>query len=147
MSDPRYRPRDLAIQKALFGHHGYLQWKTAEGLEATAQLAAAQMHHQYAIRIRNRINAKGWSVQEYARRAGTSYDRMLKVLRGSAILRLEDIAIADLLVGEVSEFAVRDAVQLSEPNPKVSGVSADSPNLAAYKQTQEALRRLRTRRL
>lgn len=105
------------------------------------------MQHLYAIRIRDRINVQGWSIGEYAGKAGTSYDRMLKILRGTALLRLEDIAVADLLVGEVSEFAVEGARQLSAATPAASVGSADTSKLAAYRRAQEVLRRPPGRRL
>jgi hypothetical protein len=48
-------------------------------------------------------------LKAYARVSGTNYDRLLKLLRGEIVLRLEDIAMADLIVGTVSEIARHNA--------------------------------------
>jgi hypothetical protein len=121
MSDPRYAPRDCAVDHALFGKADDLTWKTLEAVmaiypkladtetRAQALLFAAKLQHHYVLRIRQRLQVTRTPMKSFAADAGISYDRMVKVLRGAAILRLEDLAMADVLIGEVSEFAVRDA--------------------------------------
>ena len=121
MSDPRYAPRDCAVDHALYGKADDLAWKTSEALmaiypkiadtetRARALLLAAKLQHHYVLRIRQRLRVAGTTMKSFAADAGIGYDRLVKVLRGAAILRLEDLAMADVLIGEVSEFAVRDA--------------------------------------
>ena len=50
----------------------------------------------------------------YARKTGTSYDRLMKVLRGQAIMRLEDIADADLILGQISEVRLDEAERAAQ---------------------------------
>ncbi|MET4706100.1 hypothetical protein [Frigoribacterium sp. UYMn621] len=123
MSDPRYAPRDCAVDYALFGKSDNLTWKSLEAVmamypnladtetRAQALLLAAKLQHLYVLRIRQRLQVRRTPVKSFAADAGIGYDRMVKVLRGAAILRFEDLAMADVLIGEVSEFAVRDARQ------------------------------------
>lgn len=121
MSDPRYAPRDCAVDHALFGKADDLTWKTFEALmaiypkladtepRARALLLAAKLQHHYVLRIRQRLQVTRTTMKSFAADAGIGYDRMAKVFRGAAILRLEDLAMADVLIGEVSEFSVLDA--------------------------------------
>ena len=121
MSNPRYVPRDCAVEPKLFGRADDLGWKSLGEITAmyphladtekrgAALLLAAGLQHRYARRIRRRLQATRTTLKTYVADAGVGYDRMVKVLRGSAVLRLEDIAIADVLIGEVSEFSVLDA--------------------------------------
>ena len=141
VSDPRYRPRDMTVRVDGFGRHRYVEWRNAEGVSATAKLRAAKMQHHYAIRMRDEIHRRGWSIKEYAKEAATSYDRMLKLLRGDTILRLEDIAMADLLVGNVSEFSSEDALELAKIAPSDVGGRADRPHAAEQQRLRESLKR------
>lgn len=121
MSNPRYVPRDCAVEPKLFGRAGDFEWKSLGEITAMyphladtesrgrGLLLAAGLQHRYARRIRHRLQATRTTLKSYVADAGVGYDRMVKVLRGSAVLRLEDIAIADVLIGEVSEFSVLDA--------------------------------------
>lgn len=68
-------------------------------------LIAAQLQHEYAIRIRVGIERAGSSLKAYASDAGMSYDRAGKMLRGEVVMRLEDIAMADVVLGGISELA------------------------------------------
>ena len=120
MSDPRFRPADCTEEPAGFGKIETLRWKSLEEIAATltpevheeervrtatAFLGAAQYQHRYARRIRARMNAKNHNAKSYAAVAGLRYDRLVKVLRGHAIMRLEDIAAADSILGHISEFS------------------------------------------
>lgn len=101
MAGPRFVPRDFAADARGFGHTPVLRWLQAPDRQAEVFLRAAQLQHQEALRIRERMKARGLSPKQYAVQAGTSYPRLLRLLRGEAILRLEDIALADLVLGDV----------------------------------------------
>lgn len=111
MTDSRYVPRSLSDEPGSFGRAELLRWKTSDTIAGSARIRAARLQHLYAIRIRKRIIDERTTAKEFASNAGISYDRLMKVLRGEMIMRLEDIAAADLVLGEVSEFATRDAVR------------------------------------
>ena len=111
MTDSRYVPRSLSDEPGSFGRAEVLRWKTSDTIAGSARIRAGRLQHFYAIRIRKRIIDERTTAKEFASNAGISYDRLMKVLRGEMIMRLEDIAAADLVLGEVSEFATRDAVR------------------------------------
>ena len=104
-------PRALSDEPGSFGRAEVLRWKTSDTIAGSARIRAARLQHFYAIRIRKRIIDERTTAKEFASKSGISYDRLMKVLRGEMIMRLEDIAAADLVLGEVSEFATRDAVR------------------------------------
>ena len=60
----------------------------------------------------------------YARKTGTSYDRLMKVLRGEAIMRLEDIAAADLILGQISEVGLDEAERVAQADARRAVVVA-----------------------
>lgn len=102
--DEARSPRDFTDEPESFGRAQSIQWKRVAPLEQEALLLAAQWQHASAVRIRWRIKATKSNLKTYARSAGTSYDRLGKVLRGVIVMRLEDIAVADILLGGVSGF-------------------------------------------
>lgn len=80
-------------------------WKALGPEVSEAALRAAKMQHHCAVQIRERMKEKKLTLKAYARATGSSYDRIGKMLRGEVIMRLEDIAIADIVLDEVSDFA------------------------------------------
>lgn len=109
VSNPKYRPRDFAVHPALFGNTEPIEWLAPSDDISPFQLRAARIQHLYAVRIRARLEATGTALKSYAVRSRVSYDRTSKMLRGEVVMRLEDIAIADVLLGEVSEWEHRKA--------------------------------------
>lgn len=107
MPGPRYAPRDFTEQPAAFGRAPELTWRQPEELETKAQARAAELQHRYLLRIRERMKARDISAKQYATAAGMSYHRLSRLL----ILRLEDIAMADLILGEVSDPARAEVEQ------------------------------------
>lgn len=105
MAEPKYRPAAFATAHRLFGRSRDVEFPAGKGLKHNSRVLASDMQHHYAMRIRDSIIRKGWTVAQYAGAANVTADHMHKLLRGEAILKLEDIAMADLLVGDVSEFA------------------------------------------
>ncbi|WP_168626986.1 hypothetical protein [Cryobacterium sp. BB307] len=100
MSEPRYRPRDYCLDWHGFGKALHVRWRPLTGAEAS-RIAAARMQHLWAVRIRERARAERIPLKMYAERVGTSYDRLLKLLRGDLIMRLEDVGMAELVLGDV----------------------------------------------
>lgn len=97
MTNPRYRPRDYCLEPELFGKRFELTWREVEERE-NARLAAAQLQNRYAVFIRHQVRAKSKSLKIYAITAGVSYDRLMKMLRGDVIMRLEDLGMAHYLL-------------------------------------------------
>lgn len=96
-------PRSYTTEPAAFGKAAQIQWiEPSEPSEADRCLAA-RMQHEYAVRINRRLRELGKTVHDYASMTGTPYDRLTKVLRGVAVMKLEDIAQAERLLGHIVE--------------------------------------------
>jgi hypothetical protein len=113
VTDSRYVPSSYSTEPRGFGRAEGLHWKTSNDVTELARIRASKLQHSYSVRIRKRMTDMSVSAKQFAAASGTSYERLLKVLRGDVIMRLEDIASADLVLGEVSEFAVQRALQQS----------------------------------
>jgi hypothetical protein len=140
---PRYAPRDFTSEPAAFGRAARLTWPPPLTRKDAVRRRAAQLQHRYALRIRARLVAKRLNVSGYAKEAGTNYDRLARVLRGEVVMRLEDIALADLVLGEVSEDAQERARQQQGPtsphaNPEAN---SESPTTALLEAQAAALAR------
>ena len=101
MSDPRFRPRAYTSEPNAFGKAANLVWITPATDAEMDLCRAAQLQHTYAVRINRRLRETNKTVRDYAEMTGVGYDRLAKVLRGDAIMRLEDIAQANRLLGEI----------------------------------------------
>ena len=102
----------FTLERTGFGRAAALRWKTSNSPIEKIRINAAKLQHHYCVRIRERMTNELMTAKQFAEASNISYDRLLKVLRGDIIMRLEDIAAADLILGEVSEFAYRDAMLL-----------------------------------
>jgi hypothetical protein len=101
MSDPRFKPRAYTAEPNAFGKAANVRWISA-ATDSDADLClAAQLQHTYAVRINLRLRDMKKSVRDYSHMTGIGYDRLAKVLRGDAIMRLEDIAQAERLLGKI----------------------------------------------
>ena len=97
MTNPRYRPRDYCLEPELFGKRFELTWRAVEERE-NARLAAAQLQNRYAVFIRHQVRTQKKTLEVYAITADISYDRLMKMLRGDVIMRLEDLGMAHYLL-------------------------------------------------
>ena len=95
MSDPRYKPRSFCAEPEAFGIANKVDWKSP-ALGTETQLAAAMLQHEFAVGIRRAAKRRYGSIGAYAVHVGQTPDRLGKVLRGEAIMRLEDLAAAQL---------------------------------------------------
>ncbi|MCY7287293.1 MAG: hypothetical protein LH624_03330 [Cryobacterium sp.] len=100
-----YRPRDWCVTPRLFGKAERVTWRTPNGPVESAQQGAARLQHTYALKIQLLLRAQGISVRGFCAASGKTYDRMLRVLNGQMVMRLEDVAIADILLGPIAVLA------------------------------------------
>jgi len=104
----RYVPKQYTEEPKVFGAAKTLEWKPVQpGTED--QHRAAQLQHIWAVRIRRAAEKKYGSLRKYAAATGLSYDRLTKVLNGREVMRLEDIAQAERLLGVQVPDAQEDA--------------------------------------
>lgn len=121
---PKYVPRLMSVEPEGFGKVQGIRWHTPGPETRAASINAAKFQHMYVIRIRHRAKeirqaqreaqarsgdtaaVKVDPLGDLANQLGCSRTRLLACLRGEAIMRLEDIAAADLVLGGgISEFA------------------------------------------
>lgn len=88
----RYIPRKFTAEPDAFGRALILHWDTDESLEN--QIDASQIQHQWAYLIRQAVRHEYGSIRHYCEMADVDYHRLTSVLRGTAVMRLEDIASA-----------------------------------------------------
>ncbi|MDQ2955455.1 MAG: hypothetical protein M3Y42_00625 [Actinomycetota bacterium] len=101
MSDPRFRPRRCTSEPGAFGKADTIAWNQPVSEPDHDRILAAQMQHRYAVRISKRSRAKYGSLKGYAEAAGLNYDRLSKIIRGEALMRFEDLANAERLLGGI----------------------------------------------
>lgn len=103
MGNPRYQPRRYTDEPAGFGKVEGIQWKPVKA-GAEDQHRAAQLQHAWAVLIRRAAERQYGSLAKYADAVGISYDRLTKIMRGTEIMRLEDIAQAQRYLGVESPW-------------------------------------------
>src|SRR5690606_2394054 len=101
MSDPKYRPRHWSLEPEAFGKAMRIRWKTPTTDAEQVIVLAAQLQHVWSARIRGRARETGMPIKLLATRMGSSYDRVLKLLRGDAVMRIEDVAAAHLALDNI----------------------------------------------
>ena len=98
MTETRYEPRSYTSSPKAFGKTSRIDWRgTVAGAEVS--LAAAQIQHALAWQIDQALRTKGETVKSYCERTHQPYQRTAKMLNGSVIMRLEDVAAAALYLG------------------------------------------------
>lgn len=80
-------------------------------------MRAAVMQHQYAYRIRGRARRRYGTLSKFASEAHMTYDRLMKILRGEAIMRLEDVAQAEYMLWGILEDLDRSDPRQFGPRP------------------------------
>jgi len=98
VSDPRYRPRRYTSEPSVFGKAATIAWLPAPSGSEDQHLAA-KMQHFWARAIATEAKRRHGSIKGYAQAVGVDYQRLTKILRGEAVMRLEDIASARLHLG------------------------------------------------
>ena len=97
MSDSRYVPRSFAVTPTEFGQKSNIEWVPDSDLsnKELDWLRASQLQHAFSRQIRLAIGRDFESVQEFADVNELDYRRLSRVLRGEAIMRLEDLATVE----------------------------------------------------
>ncbi|MBE4719863.1 hypothetical protein DAD99_17475 [Pseudarthrobacter sp. AB1] len=91
----------VPTDRLYFGKVARISWLEGSTETEEKRIATARLQHALAVKIIGTLRDMGHNVRSYAKLAGVSYDRMAKVLRGEALMRLEDIADAERLLGLV----------------------------------------------
>lgn len=109
MSDPRFRPREMAApsNRQLFGKAASITWLEGVTDKQKSRVEAARLQHLLAVRINSGLRNAGYSIRSYSELAEIGYDRMAKVLRGEAVMRLEDVADAERILGDIIDISAK----------------------------------------
>ncbi|MEY9777205.1 hypothetical protein [Arthrobacter sp. MW3 TE3886] len=112
MSDPRFHPRKMAAppDRQNFGKVAEISWLKGTTELEVSRIEAARLQHALALKITSRLRDRGYSIRSYAELAGIGYDRMAKVLRGDAVMRLEDVSDAERLLGAIADPLLNDSI-------------------------------------
>ena len=95
VTDARYVPRSFSEEPKGFGRSAKLEWKPpTKGAEV--ELRAAQLQHEFAAKISRALHARMETVKAYCERTGQPYGRTVNMLNGRVLMRLEDIAAAQI---------------------------------------------------
>lgn len=103
----------------MFGKSEVVTWFEPSTTVERRDFEAARMQHAYCWAIRKKARAQYKSIQRYAAASEQNYDRVARVLRGQLVLRLDDIGLATVVLGDVHEIAsdaMRHPVQFSKTN-------------------------------
>lgn len=98
---PAYTPRQYAVPAKAFGTHQDISWRSGRSPAEQVRVDAARLQHEFARRIRDRLRAANLTTRQYAATCARDYDRQLGILNGTAVMRLEDIAQAERILGGV----------------------------------------------
>jgi len=100
LSDSRYVPRSFAVTPTDFGQKSTIEWVSDADLpnKEIDWLRASQLQHGFARQIRLAIGREFESVQEFADVNELDYRRLSRVLRGEAIMRLEELAAVERIL-------------------------------------------------
>lgn len=108
MSSPRFIPRRCSTEPENFGRTRQIGWvddndepSRVRSSYEQDRIAAARLQHRYAVVIRRRAREECGSLKAYAAKCEMPYDRLSKVMRGEVIMRLEDIAQAERILGGI----------------------------------------------
>ena len=130
MANPRYVPKTYTVTPAKFGDLGRpLVWREiGEGiddvpLDEQDWLRAAQIQDQFARRTRERL---GGSIKEFVKVNELNYKRFTQMLRGEIVMKLEDIAMAERLLGVRSPWQLTLQSELTAQRDKEQGASGHS---------------------
>lgn len=107
MTSPRFVPRAESATPQLFGKSRRIVWRdlTNRSDSALDQHFAAKLQHEYALSVNQGLSRVDQSLREYCLTYGLDYTRWGRVLRGTVIMRLEDVVNAERNLGIRLTFA------------------------------------------
>ena len=99
VTSPKFEPRTFCVDPHLFGKYESIEWRAVDIGDAarTDQLQAARIQHKAALAMLRKIrsNPEFRTVKRYAEAIGADPTRMGRLLRGSIVMRIEDLVSAE----------------------------------------------------
>lgn len=105
---PRYEPRALLIDPREFGRSltPNLVERTAEN---ASHIAGAQAQHVLSLRIRLALRGHGMTVTQLAASTGLNYQRLTRILRGTIVMRMEDLGLIARVIPDAFDYLLGTA--------------------------------------
>lgn len=101
------------------------------------------MQHKHAYRIRARVKANELTLTTFASKTGWTYERTTRLLRGEVVMRLDDIAMAELVLeGVTDEGQAVLAQRAADAQAAIAEREADAQAALAAKAKLENLKRV-----
>lgn len=135
MTNPRYIPRDFAVEPSEFGRKKNLKW-TSIPADATprelAQRDAAELQHLLCRGVLKLYmpESSNTRIIKLAAALDITYDRLQKMLSGRVVMQLEDIGRLRVLIGPRLDYWM------------LRGQSADVVRMIEDRMTQERRARM-----
>jgi len=108
VTDARYVPREFCLPIHEFGTSASVKWPalTLTGEASADRVQAARrdasfIQHEVARQVRTRLKDVRTSVTAVAEACGMKPERLRRVLRGEVPIRLDDVTLLDLVLGEL----------------------------------------------
>lgn len=129
---PRYEPRSLLVNPEDFGRELAPEF-VAPTRENRVKLAGAKAQHVLVHHIRHALFRRHMTVVQLAESTGLNYQRLGRLMRGTALMRMEDLGLIARVVPEAFDFVLGTAT-----NPFHTGYTARK--LYIREKEREALR-------
>jgi transcriptional regulator with XRE-family HTH domain len=129
---PRYVPRDLLVDPSEFGRNptpDFVQWTR----ENASHRAGAQAQHVLSLRIHEALRQRDMTVAQLASATNLNYQRLTRVLRGTIVMRMEDLGVIARVIPEAFDYVLGTAA-----NPVFTGAAAR--RLATLNATRDQMR-------
>ncbi|MFE4230061.1 XRE family transcriptional regulator [Arthrobacter sp. NPDC056886] len=81
--------------------------------ENSRSVPGAMTQHAFAKETHFAFDERGMSMGDLSAATGLNYQRLTRILRGSAIMRVDDIGMISRVIPEVFEAGVADMVKLA----------------------------------
>lgn len=101
VTNSKFRPVDYCTHSRKFGAQRNPGWVKVKGSSERDRLLTAQAQHYFAYIIRQRLDDRGIDISDYAQRLGVDQTRLYRVLNGTVLMRLEDVATAHRALGHI----------------------------------------------
>lgn len=115
-SGSHYEPRSQLSNPGEFGKKLSPEF-VQETPDNTRHISGAMAQHAFAREVRRALNERGMDIVALSEGTGLNYQRLTRLLRGSAVMRLEDIGLISRTLPEVFDQGIKSMQQLAAANP------------------------------
>ncbi|ACL42139.1 hypothetical protein Achl_4188 (plasmid) [Pseudarthrobacter chlorophenolicus A6] len=111
-----YEPRSQLSNPREFGKKLSPEF-VQETPDNTYRVSGAMAQHAFAREVRLALHERGMTIEALSETTGLNYQRLTRILRGTAVMRLDDIGLISRTVPEVFAHGTQALLQLVAANP------------------------------